>query len=688
MNYLSTHNLKIWLQYILLLICIVICLYNCLQLKFTVDDAYISMRYARHLYEGKGLVYNIGEYVEGYSNFLWVIILAFGGSLGFNLPFIANVLGILFSLLTLVVVFKLMERINDGVSLWSILPVIFLSTNWDFTGWATGGLETALFTLLLFVTIYRFYEEVIARTSSYQLSAIICGLLCLTRPEGYLFSGLYFLTFGFVEVKKRNDWLKRVTAWLAIVAIIVVPHIIWKIIYYGDILPNSFYIKVNKPAYFERGIRYAGFYLIQSHAYLWILPIIIGIKKRLFCIYFMFIYSLIYVLYILWVGGDWMALRFFAPIIPVLIFMMVVGFKSISDYALSKSNPIIRYSLIFVLILYGGVTFWFNALPTYKYGKNRKFVFNEKLQILDYGALHLPEGNAIEVARAFKKVLLPNEVVAASFAGFTGFYTDIRVIDTLGLNDKYIARLPIAKPGQPGHEKQAPFEYLKNNKVVCLYPWPVKNSGDNNSQYSVEYEPNKYLTFGSTLPYNEVIKKFQDRGFNVFYRGDFVPNPKNITLIENDNNFNFETGNYLHWTVEGMAFGTTPQFRGKWENSSKITGYKGNFLVNSYYNNSDAANGKLVSDKFIINGDTITFLISGGNNKRTSINLVVAGTIVRTATGDRSEELIRKSWNVADYMGKEARIEIIDSASGDWGHIVIDDIQVGQTNNGKTSHQP
>ena len=193
MNYLSTHNLKSWLQYILLSICIVICLYNCIQLKFTVDDAYISMRYARHLYEGKGLVYNIGEYVEGYSNFLWVIILALWGSLGFNLPLIANVLGILFSLLTLVIVFKLMGRINDGVSFWSILPVIFLSTNWDFTGWATGGLETALFTLLLFVAIYRFHEEVIARTSSFQLSAIICGLLCLTRPEGFLFSGIYFI---------------------------------------------------------------------------------------------------------------------------------------------------------------------------------------------------------------------------------------------------------------------------------------------------------------------------------------------------------------------------------------------------------------------------------------------------------------------------------------------------------------
>ena len=142
-----------------------------------------------------------------------------------------------------------------------------------------------------------------------------------------------------VDFKKRSDWLKRVAAWLAIIAVIVVPHIIWKIIYYGDILPNSFYIKVNKPEYFERGIRYAGLLSSPITCLLWILPIIIGIRKRFSCTYLTFIFSLIYLLYILWVGGDWMAFRFFAPIIPVLICMMVVGFKSIFDYALSKREP-------------------------------------------------------------------------------------------------------------------------------------------------------------------------------------------------------------------------------------------------------------------------------------------------------------------------------------------------------------
>lgn len=43
---------------------------------FLTDDAFISFRYARNLVEGHGLVYDLGEYVEGYSNFLWVLELA------------------------------------------------------------------------------------------------------------------------------------------------------------------------------------------------------------------------------------------------------------------------------------------------------------------------------------------------------------------------------------------------------------------------------------------------------------------------------------------------------------------------------------------------------------------------------------------------------------------------------------
>ena len=54
--------------------------------EFT-DDAFISFRYARHLIDGQGLVYNPGERVEGFSNLLWVLAMAAGYAVGLDMPF-------------------------------------------------------------------------------------------------------------------------------------------------------------------------------------------------------------------------------------------------------------------------------------------------------------------------------------------------------------------------------------------------------------------------------------------------------------------------------------------------------------------------------------------------------------------------------------------------------------------------
>src|SRR5580698_4569692 len=61
--------------------------------SFTIDDAYISFRYARNLARGLGLVYNAGEHIEGYTNFFWTVLLAGGIRLGLDPVLLAKVLG-------------------------------------------------------------------------------------------------------------------------------------------------------------------------------------------------------------------------------------------------------------------------------------------------------------------------------------------------------------------------------------------------------------------------------------------------------------------------------------------------------------------------------------------------------------------------------------------------------------------
>jgi sucrose-6-phosphate hydrolase SacC (GH32 family) len=145
----------------------------------------------------------------------------------------------------------------------------------------------------------------------------------------------------------------------------------------------------------------------------------------------------------------------------------------------------------------------------------------------------------------------------------------------------------------------------------------------------------------------------------------------------------FEGKDYGDWKATGTAFGPGPA-QGTLPNQMPVTGYLGHGLVNSFYG-GDAATGTLTSPEFKIERRYINFLIGGGMHPgETCINLLVDGKMARTATGpnDRpggTERLDWQSWDVADLQGKTARIEIVDRATGGWGHINIDQITQSRT---------
>jgi hypothetical protein len=146
----------------------------------------------------------------------------------------------------------------------------------------------------------------------------------------------------------------------------------------------------------------------------------------------------------------------------------------------------------------------------------------------------------------------------------------------------------------------------------------------------------------------------------------------------------FEDRDYGDWTVEGMAFGQGPA-KGTLPHQKAVGGYLGQGLVNSFLG-GDKATGKLTSPEFPINRKYIAFLIGGGGwEGKTCINLVVDGKVVRTASGPNvtpggSEELSTGSWEVTELAQKNARIEIVDSYAGNWGHINVDHIVLTDQN--------
>jgi sucrose-6-phosphate hydrolase SacC (GH32 family) len=140
----------------------------------------------------------------------------------------------------------------------------------------------------------------------------------------------------------------------------------------------------------------------------------------------------------------------------------------------------------------------------------------------------------------------------------------------------------------------------------------------------------------------------------------------------------FEGPDYGAWTVTGTAFGPGPA-QGTLPGQMPVNGYRGHGLVNSYYG-GDASTGTLASPPFRIERRYVNFLIGGGMHPgETCMNLLVDGKVARTATGPNdkpggSEALTWKTWDVIGLEGKTATIEIVDRATGGWGHINVDDI--------------
>ena len=147
---------------------------------------------------------------------------------------------------------------------------------------------------------------------------------------------------------------------------------------------------------------------------------------------------------------------------------------------------------------------------------------------------------------------------------------------------------------------------------------------------------------------------------------EFVPEGKVIA--------DFESENYGNWKVTGDAFGPGPA-KGKFPNQNPVDGYKGERLVNSYFN-GDETTGTLTSPDFEVTRPFLNFLIGGGSQKETRMDLWVDGKVVRTASGDDGERLSWRAWDVRELIGRQAKLEIVDNATGGWGHINIDQIML------------
>lgn len=142
----------------------------------------------------------------------------------------------------------------------------------------------------------------------------------------------------------------------------------------------------------------------------------------------------------------------------------------------------------------------------------------------------------------------------------------------------------------------------------------------------------------------------------------------------------FESKTPDKWVIEGEAFSGVPKPN---YHHQPLQNRQGKGLADSFFNNgtkagaqdSDSPTGKMTSQQFTIQRSMIKFLIGGGKHAgQTCLNLVIDGKVVQTATGKNSERLNWEIFDVTKYIGKKAKIEVVDAHSSGWGHIMVDQI--------------
>lgn len=225
--------------------------------EFLCDDAFISFRYARALAEHGALEFNPGERVEGYTNFLWVVVLAALHAVGVPPPRAAPVLtglGALAGLVAAVLVARALRRrfepsADPRLRALDLLPAVLLVSLPEHMVWAHGGLETSWAAALVLAGIAAWSSD------RPRLAAALAAAAALLRPDGLLplvVFGLAWLAVVGLPVlwRERRAALARlprrrlVQAALVLAAPLVL-HLLWRRSYYGAWLPNTWTIKAH-----------------------------------------------------------------------------------------------------------------------------------------------------------------------------------------------------------------------------------------------------------------------------------------------------------------------------------------------------------------------------------------------------------------------------------------------------------
>jgi arabinofuranosyltransferase len=458
----------------LVLILAAFLLHAAVYYRYTQDDTFISLRYAENLARGQGLVFNPGERVEGYSNFLYVLLLAGGAAAGLSLVTLAKVVGILSAAGVLVLVLGLPRRMAAEEGVVGYLAPALLALSPAFALWAVMGLETLFYTLLVLLAVTLFLEER-GRPWRAVASGVAFAAVALTRPEGALF---LVATMAWRALEWRRWGRRPELADLArggVFAVCFGAFLLWRVAYYGDLLPNTYYAKAGFGVLGKlRGAKYL-FEFLRYHggAILPVLALAPLVRRRVpRWIGYLATLLAAHLAFVVWVGGDNMAqFRFMVPVLPLLYLLAQEGVRLLPGLV-RGGEPGESWS--------PGRAAWVGAgaflLLTAELASYTVYRYLPSFRDVAANDPISDSRDLVEMGRWLRRAAPGQHTIAVSEAGAIPYMTGWRTLDAFGLLDPVIARAPRVRDAR-GVPKKDPEVVVRrvldwNPEFVELYTRP------------------------------------------------------------------------------------------------------------------------------------------------------------------------------------------------------------------------
>ena len=425
------------------------------------------MTYGKNLINGYGLNWaKYGQPVEGFTNTLWTFIMIPFNLLPVNAAYkclAIQVLGLAFHLLMILQVFKIFTLYNPKAHK-IILTGLLVSTGFYYPliYWGLLGMETSIQSFFIMYAIKLYVQiRLLHDKRSIQVSSLLIKLFTVFSFSFFLRydMALMILVIGFFLLEYFKPHVRTFIKGIIIILLPNLGYFIFRYLYFGDVLPNTWYLKMSGIDVWVRIQRGWGSFLFDTSAMIpWMILLtgwIMYTRKKVVTV--CSLVALVYILYSIYIGGDaWdfsliKGNRFVAVIMPLVLFLCLGMVNSFINKLSVQKNIGSIVSVLVIVLLFLCVNN-LNPLKTASYDWKKVFLTGTQMQV----AYHKIK---LEQTLDLNNITAPTDKVAVIWAGIPAFFGDFQLVDILGYNDRELAHQPVSgeikdpEEYRPGHMK-------------------------------------------------------------------------------------------------------------------------------------------------------------------------------------------------------------------------------------------